>query len=53
MLRVKPPMLVRRVANMIRECDGKVDYMSFWTFSEVFEEGGPPRRPSSTLACGR
>ena len=33
------------VANVIRECDGKVDYMSFWTFSEVFEEDGPERAP--------
>ena len=33
------------VANTIRECDGKVDMMSFWTFSDVFEEGGPAPRP--------
>jgi xylan 1,4-beta-xylosidase len=29
------------VANTIRQCDGMVDQMSFWTFSDVFEEGGP------------
>ena len=29
------------LANTIRECDGMVDMMSFWTFSDVFEEGGP------------
>jgi xylan 1,4-beta-xylosidase len=29
------------LANTVRECDGKVDLMSFWTFSDVFEEGGP------------
>ena len=29
------------VANTIRECDGLVEEMSFWTFSDVFEEGGP------------
>jgi len=29
------------VANTIRECDGMVDALSFWTFSDVFEEGGP------------
>ncbi len=29
------------LANTIRECDGLVDQMSFWTFSDVFEEGGP------------
>lgn len=33
------------VANTIRECDGMVDMMSFWTFSDVFEEGGPIARP--------
>jgi xylan 1,4-beta-xylosidase len=33
------------VANTIRECDGKVDEMSFWTFSDVFEEGGPIPKP--------
>ncbi len=29
------------VANTIRQCDGQVQMMSFWTFSDVFEEGGP------------
>jgi len=33
------------LANTIRECDGKVSEMSFWTFSDVFEEGGPIPRP--------
>jgi xylan 1,4-beta-xylosidase len=33
------------LANTIRECDGKVDEMSFWTFSDVFEEGGPIPQP--------
>jgi xylan 1,4-beta-xylosidase len=33
------------VANTIRECDGMVDQMSFWTFSDVFEEGGPIPQP--------
>ena len=33
------------LANTIRECDGLVDMMSFWTFSDVFEEGGPIARP--------
>jgi xylan 1,4-beta-xylosidase len=33
------------LANTIRECDGKVDMLSFWTFSDVFEEGGPIPRP--------
>ena len=33
------------LANTIRECDGMVDMMSFWTFSDVFEEGGPMTKP--------
>ena len=33
------------VANTVRECDGMVDLLSFWTFSDVFEEGGPIPRP--------
>ena len=39
------PYVGPALANVIRECDGKVDYMSFWTFSEVFEEGGPASAP--------
>lgn len=33
------------LANTIRECDGTVNMMSFWTFSDVFEEGGPIAKP--------
>lgn len=33
------------LANTVRECDGKVTEMSFWTFSDVFEEGGPIDKP--------
>jgi xylan 1,4-beta-xylosidase len=33
------------LANTIRQCDGLVDMLSFWTFSDVFEENGPIRRP--------
>jgi xylan 1,4-beta-xylosidase len=33
------------LANTIRQCDGLVQMMSFWTFSDVFEEGGPFPRP--------
>lgn len=33
------------LANTIRQCDGLVDMMSFWTFSDVFEEGGPGAKP--------
>lgn len=39
------PYVGPALANVIRECDGKVDYMSYWTFSEVFEEGGPEPAP--------
>ena len=27
------------------QCDGLVNMMSFWTFSDVFEENGPKREP--------
>jgi len=30
-------------SQIIHDCDGRVDLMSFWTFSDVFEEGGVPR----------
>ncbi len=33
------------VANTVRECDGNVNMMSFWTFSDVFEEGGVIPKP--------
>jgi xylan 1,4-beta-xylosidase len=33
------------LADDIRQCDGLVNMMSFWTFSDVFEEGGPGREP--------
>ena len=33
------------MANTIRGCDGLVDLMSFWTFSDVFDEGGVARSP--------
>ncbi len=39
------PFVGPGVANTIRECDGKVDMLSFWTFSDVFEEGGPIAHP--------
>ena len=29
------------VANTVRQCDGLAQMMSFWTFGDVFEEGGP------------
>ncbi len=33
------------LANTIRQCNGNVEMMSFWTFSDVFEEGGPGPKP--------
>ena len=33
------------LSNTIRECDGIIDMLSFWTFSDVFEEGGPITQP--------
>jgi xylan 1,4-beta-xylosidase len=33
------------LANTVRLCDGLVTMLSFWTFSDVFEEGGPIAKP--------
>ncbi|HEY0264553.1 MAG TPA: glycosyl hydrolase family 39 [Granulicella sp.] len=33
------------LANTIRQCDGIVQMMSYWTFSDVFEEQGVIRTP--------
>jgi xylan 1,4-beta-xylosidase len=33
------------LANTIRACDGLVHSMSYWTFSDVFEEGGVAKSP--------
>ena len=33
------------LADTIRQCDGKVDMMSYWTFSDVFEEQGVIKQP--------
>jgi xylan 1,4-beta-xylosidase len=33
------------LANTVRQCDGMVNMLSFWTFSDVFEEGGPIAKP--------
>jgi xylan 1,4-beta-xylosidase len=33
------------LANTVRQCDGLTNLMSFWTFSDVFEEGGPIAKP--------
>jgi xylan 1,4-beta-xylosidase len=33
------------MADTIRQCDGLVDMMSYWSFSDVFEEQGVVKRP--------
>jgi len=33
------------LADTVRQCDGLVDSMSYWTFSDVFEEQGVVRQP--------
>jgi xylan 1,4-beta-xylosidase len=33
------------MADTIRQCDGLVDVMSYWTFSDVFEEQGVVKTP--------
>ena len=33
------------LADTIRQCDGLVDMMSYWTFSDVFEEEGVVKKP--------
>jgi xylan 1,4-beta-xylosidase len=33
------------LVDTIRQCDGKVDMMSYWTFSDVFEEQGVIKTP--------
>jgi len=33
------------LADTIRACDGNVTALSFWTFDDVFEEGGPIDKP--------
>ncbi len=33
------------LADTIRQCDGLVDSMSYWSFSDVFEEQGVVKTP--------
>lgn len=33
------------LADDIRQCDGLVDMLSYWTFDDVFDESGPVREP--------
>jgi xylan 1,4-beta-xylosidase len=39
------PFMGPWLANNIRQCDGMVTLMSYWTFSDVFEEQGVVKRP--------
>jgi len=39
------PYVGPALAEAIRLCDGHVDALSFWTFSDAFEEGGPAPKP--------
>jgi xylan 1,4-beta-xylosidase len=39
------PFMGPWLANTIRQCDGLVTTMSYWTFSDVFEEQGVAQRP--------
>ena len=39
------PYVGAALADDIRQCDGMVNMMSFWTFSDVFEENGPKHEP--------
>ncbi|HVG27489.1 MAG TPA: hypothetical protein VM865_07785 [Acidobacteriaceae bacterium] len=39
------PYVGPALAEAIRTCDGHLDMLSFWTFSDVFEEGGPATEP--------
>lgn len=44
------------LADDIRQCDGLVDILSYWTFDDVFEENGVVRKPFyggfGTIAAG-
>jgi len=33
------------LADDVRQCDGLVDMLSYWTFDDVFEETGPAKEP--------
>jgi xylan 1,4-beta-xylosidase len=39
------PFMAPWLADTIRQCDGLVDMMSYWTFSDVFEEQGVVKQP--------
>ena len=39
------PFMGPWIADTIRQCDGLVDILSYWTFSDVFEEQGVVKQP--------
>jgi xylan 1,4-beta-xylosidase len=39
------PFMGPWLAETVRQCDGLVQEMAFWTFSDVFEEGGVVKTP--------
>jgi xylan 1,4-beta-xylosidase len=39
------PFMAPWIADTIRQCDGLVDVLSYWTFSDVFEEQGVVKQP--------
>jgi xylan 1,4-beta-xylosidase len=39
------PFMAPWLADTIRQCDGLTEMMSYWTFSDVFEEQGVIKRP--------
>ncbi|HEY6308746.1 MAG TPA: glycosyl hydrolase family 39, partial [Candidatus Angelobacter sp.] len=39
------PFMAPWLADTIEQCDGLVDVMSYWSFSDVFDEQGVVRRP--------
>jgi xylan 1,4-beta-xylosidase len=51
------PFMAAWLAETVRQCDGLVQVMSYWTFSDVFEEQGVVQRPFyggyGLLAAGR
>jgi xylan 1,4-beta-xylosidase len=39
------PFMAPWIADTVRQCDGLVDMLSYWTFSDVFEEQGVVKQP--------
>src|SRR3989449_13982 len=41
----RSPFMAPWMADTIRQCDGLTEMMSYWTFSDVFEEQGVVKQP--------